>query len=289
MTVISIDDLNLGINQNVKKQTSNISNSSIFFEYHNQTIKNENIHYFYLFESCFDSAFAHWIFESAIYLPYFIKLKSKYPNLKLLVKKTPKRSYKNLFFKALNIDEDDIFWLDNTEYSHDLTINYDNIPENNICINTMPHYLNTVTVKNTALFKNLIVNFKNKIINNLNITILQEKTNEHLFFPRSKLENFVSNDRIIDYTEIYNILKDKEYIEYDTNNTIYLKDQIELLNSSKNIYLDWGSSLFVNGLFCNNSNIFLSGSKGLIGQLNFEGMRMIYNIHKESNNIQNIS
>jgi hypothetical protein len=286
---ISIDDLNFGINQDVKKQTCNISNSSIFFEYHNQTIKNENIHYFYLFESCFDSAFAHWIFESAIYLPYFIKLKSKYPKLKLLVKKTPKRSYKNLFFKALNIDENDIFWLDNMDDPHGLNINYDNIPENNICINTMPHYLNTVTVKNTALFKNLIVNFKNKIINNLNITLLQEKTNEHLFFPRSKLENFVSNDRTVDYTGIYKILKGKEYIEYDTNNTIYLKDQIELLNSSKNIYLDWGSSLFVNSLFCINSNIFISGSKSLIGQLNFEGMKILYDIHKENNNIQHIS
>jgi len=286
---ISIDDLTFGIHQDVKTQTCNIQDSSLFFDYHNQTLKNDNTHYFYLFETCMDSAFCHFIYESAIYLPYFVKLKSKYPMLKLLVKKTPSRSYKNLFFKALNIDETDIFWLDNVDEIHGLKIVYNNIPENNICINTMPHYLNTIKVKNAVLFNNLILNFKNKIINNLNITLLQEKMNEHLFFPRSKLENLVVNDRTNDYSEIYKILKGKEYIEYDTINTIYLKDQIELLNSSKCIYLDWGSSFFVNGLFCNNSNIFISGSKGLIGQLNFQGMRMIYNIHKESNNIQNIS
>ena len=34
--------------------------------------------------------------------------------------------------------------------------------------------------------------------------------------------------------------------------------KIDLLLSSENIYLDWGSSFFVNGLFCKNSNIYLS-------------------------------
>ena len=41
----------------------------------------------------------------------------------------------------------------------------------------------------------------------------------------------------------------------DTTNFI---EQIQLLNSSSKIFLDGGSSLWVNGLFCKNSTIYVS-------------------------------
>lgn len=281
-----IDQLLFEIRTNIKSQSCNISTSDLFFEYHldNTEIKHK-INMFFLFETCMDAAFGHWIYESAIYLPYFLELKLKYPELKILVKQNPKRSYKKLFFTALNIDENDIYWLDNEEINDCKTV-YMNIPNNNICINTIPHYLNTVQVKNITIFKNLIVNFRNTIMNNLNIRYPEEKMIENLFFPRSKIENFICNDRIINYEKVYKLLKGKQYIEYDTMNTINLKKQIELLVSSKNIFLDWGSSSMVNCLFCKNSNIYLSCC--MIGQLKFEGMTIIYDIHKETNNIINL-
>lgn len=286
MEVINIDNQIFEIRKNIKSQTCNISTSELFFEYYNHTVNNESPYYFFLFENCFDAAFAHWIYESAIYLSYFFELKTKYSKLKLLVKQNPKRNFKNLFFKALNINEHDIYWLDNDEINDMKTV-YINIPGNNFCINTKPHYLNTVEVKNKNFFKELIINFKNIILTNYNIIYPSDKIIKNLFFPRSKLQNFVPNDRIINYEKVYNLLEGQKYTEYDTIDTTDLKDQINMLISSDNIFLDWGSSFIVNGLFCKNSNIYLS--KCILGQLNYEAMNIIYTIHKENNNITHIS
>ena len=285
MENISIDDQNFEIRKNVKTETCDINTSEVFFEYYDSLETNNELSVFFLFETCFDSAFGHWIYESAIYLTYFFELKSKYPELKILVKQNPKRSYKKLFFKTLNIDENDIYWLENEEINDCKTV-YTNIPSNNICINTKPHYMNTIQVKNITVFKNLIYNFRNTIINNLNIQYPEEKTIENLFFPRSKIENYVYNDRTVNYEKVYNLLEGKQYIEYDTVNKNNLKEQIELLVSSKNIFLDWGASFHVNGLFCENSNIYVLNC--IVGQLGYEGLNVICNILKESNNIINI-
>lgn len=286
MEYIYFDNQIFEIRKNVKSQTCNISTSELFFEYYVSDKNNNELNYFLLFETCMDSAFFHWIYESAIYLSYFFKLKSKYPELKLLVKKNPKRSYKNLFFKALNISENDIFWLTNKEINDCKTV-YINIPSNNICINTKPHYLNTVQIKDKNIYKELVINFRNLILTNCNIIYPIEKPIDNLFFPRSKKENFAPNDRIINYDKIYKLLEGKNYTEYDTINTRDLTEQIKLLVSSQNIILDWGASFLVNGLFCNNSNIFFYGC--IIDQLKFEGLKIIYEIHKENNNIKYIS
>ena len=275
------------IRKNVKSQTCHIHTSNLYFEYYDSfdMTPAPEVSFFYLFETCFDSAFGHWIYESAMYLTFFSELKSKYPALKILVKQNPKRSYKKLFFKALNIDENDIYWLENEEICDCKTV-YLNIPINNICINTKPHYLNTVQVKNITNFKKLMVDFRNTIMNNLNITYPEEKTIENLFFPRSKIENFVYNDRIVNYEKVYKLLEGQQYIEYDTVNTNNLKKQIELLVSSKNIFLYGGSSILVNGLFCENSTIYVLDL--IVGQLGYEGMNIIYNNLKELNNVIHI-
>jgi len=168
MESINIDEQFFEVRKNVKSQTCNISTSELFFEYHNSISIDNSLSFFLLFETCMDAAFGHWIYESAIYLSYFFDLKSKYPELKLLVKQNPKRNYKNLFFKALNINESDIHWLDNEEINVCKMV-YINIPSNNICINTKPHYLNTVQIKDKNNFKELIIKFKN--IYNIKFTL----------------------------------------------------------------------------------------------------------------------
>lgn len=269
------------VRNNVKSQKVEISTSELFFEYHDSNLNNDSLSFFLLFETCFDSAFAHWIYESAVYLIYFFELKSEYPKLKILVKKNPKRSYKNLFFKALNINENDIHWIENEE-SSDCTTVYCNIPINNVCINTKLQCMNTIELINVILLKELLTNFRNKIINNLNIAYPEEKKIEHLFFPRSKLENYLQNDRIINYGNVYAFLEGKDYVIYDTINTINLKDQIELLISSKHIFLDWGSSMLVNGLFCKDSIILISNALEL--QRKYKWFDIFFEIAMESNN-----
>ena len=102
METINIGDQLFEIRKNVKSQTCNISNSELFFEYYESHDESKSLSLFLLFETTMDFTFGHWIYESAIYLPYFFELKLKYPELKLLVKQSPKRSYKKLFFDAGN-------------------------------------------------------------------------------------------------------------------------------------------------------------------------------------------
>ncbi len=166
---IKIDNQIFEVRNNVKSQTADISKSERFFEYYDSEMSCESLSFYLLFESPFDGAFSHWVYESAVYLYYFFELKSEYPELKLLVKKNPKRSYKNLFFKALNINENNIYWIDNEE-SNDCTTIYNDIPINNICINTSPHYMNTIHIPNKDSFKKLLIQFRDKIMDNLNLT-----------------------------------------------------------------------------------------------------------------------
>ena len=84
------------IRKNVKSQTCDIRTSHLFFEYYDSfdITPASEVSFFYLFETCFDSAFGHWIYESAMYLTFFSELKSTYPELKIVVKRNPKRSYR---------------------------------------------------------------------------------------------------------------------------------------------------------------------------------------------------
>lgn len=285
METIQIEDQIFEIRSNVKSQTSSISTSELFFEYYesNNNVTHNNA-FFLLFETTFDCAFGHWVFESAIYLTYFFELKSKYPELKILVKKNPKRSYKKLFLDALNIGEDDIYWFENEETNDCKTV-YDNIPTNNICINTKPQCLNTAQLQNKKEFKELILKFKNKILSNLNIVYPPpNKTIEHLFFPRSQKENYMPNDRNINYDRAYKLLKDKIYTTYDTINTTNLKDQIDMLVLSQHVYLDFGSSFFVNGLFCTNSTIFVSATMEF-QRRECQYISLLEEINREFNNV----
>ena len=52
-----------------------------------------NIHYYFCIDGVYDTAFAHWIFESAYLLPLYKKLKQLIPSLQIY--QFAKRSYKN--------------------------------------------------------------------------------------------------------------------------------------------------------------------------------------------------
>ena len=72
----------------------------------------DNTNYFFIFEHN-TSAIAHWVYESAIYLELFIKLKKKYGNIKLVI--SGKKVFKKLFLNIFNIFDDDILYLDNND------------------------------------------------------------------------------------------------------------------------------------------------------------------------------
>ena len=157
-------------------------------------------------------------------------------------------------------------------------------PCNNICIFCDSHKLNVYnesTLEMNALFSRRVDDFYNYLIKKHSISY--EKTIDHLFLPRSKVEN--SGERPFDYAKVYEFIGNDSYTEYDTMNTTDYYDQIKLLSSAKNVYLDFGSSFIVNGLFCKDSTIYLTDTHGIIGQIDeYKSLKIVYE-KIEANNI----
>jgi len=254
------DNITFDIKQNVKTIFTtndicqNTNTNKKLIEFYNTSINTNDVKVFFLFETEYHNAFSHWVFENAVFLPYF-----KYfpKNVLVLVNKNEYRTYKKLFFNLFNIPEDNLYYIDNTI---DQPLDYKLIPQNNICIICRNLRMNTQIRNNmfSNIFTNLTSNFYNEIHQNHNFDYT--KKIKHLFFPRNKKENFKPNDRLVNYMNVSKFLKGNEYVTYNTEDTIDIKDQIQLLLSAENVYLEGGSSYFVNGLFCKDSKLYIYGN-----------------------------
>jgi hypothetical protein len=266
---IRINDTIFDVKRNVKDVFMDVHNGNKTYSYHDLPMnEDETTNVFFLFEVPLHEAFAHWVCESAVFLPYvkhFVndKLSDSHP-FYILVNKNSERKYKKLFLKMFDIDDQNVYYIDNANIntSH---IAYENIPPNNICISCRNFLLthNTEYLANVSIetFTGLLTQFHEMIIKSYidKMPTLDNTEIEHLFLPRSKTQNYVPNDRQYDYTNVYDLLKDKDYVEYDTIKTEDFIEQIHLLQKSKNIYLDGGSSYAVNGFFCKDSVIHVKG------------------------------
>jgi hypothetical protein len=201
------------------------------------TIINDQITYIFIIDTLLHDAFCHWVFESAIYLPFFILLKKKYPKLKLFLKEF--KNYKKLFCDYFEINEDDVIY--KLEYS-------------NICLFPKPISslnINYICEKLKLQIDKLILELNFKCFN-------YDKSINTLFLPRQNKENFKNNERIYDTHDILeNISVSYQNLILNTDEINDLNDQIQKVNSSKNIILMGGSAYFVNGIFCKNSKIIV--------------------------------
>ncbi len=278
---ICIDGLTFDIKHNVKSIYIDITNSTKTYDFYDISL-NSDPSIFFIFETQLHLAFAHWVFESAIFLPYF----KHFPNARIIVNANPIRDYKQLFFKLFNIDQTKICYLDNSDNEQ---LNR-NIPINNICICCKNYTLNDRSTNSTDLqilnlHKNLMKHFRNEIWNNYSFDYT-DKSIDHLFLPRNTIQNYASNDRIINYTSINNMLSNKKFTTYYTSDTTDFNQQIKLLSNAKNIYLDFGSNLFVNGFFSKGSNIYVVNI--FHNQLGYPFNMNILNTIAESNTIHYI-
>jgi len=276
---ITYNNMTFDIKKNVKSVHTNIRNNEKKIEYYNNDIDVTKLSIFFLFETQFNLAFGHWIYENAVHLPYF----KYFPNeVKILVNKNDHRNYKKLFFNLFNIIEDKIQYLDNVPLQD---YDYNLIPDNNICI-ICNHVILTSDINQDnhkkLYLEKLFTNFYNEIFEN-NIFDYNKKI-QHLFFPRNNSENYKPNDRIMDYSNVYKLLEGKKYIMYDTMETTDIKNQIQLLLSSENIYLDYGSSFFVNTLFCRNSNIYIIDINKYLFQFEYICNKILINFLKNKSN-----
>jgi hypothetical protein len=245
MSEISEESMFFDTRLNLERVSVDINTSSRTYDYHqcNDKTDEDEIRLFYIMETPFHDAFAHWVYETAIYLHLF-----KFDG-KIILKSSPKRSYKELFLKLYGISTEYIHWTDT-----------DQIPPNNQCKVLKSFCLNDKSTSNLVPFNILLDKFHSKLFSLCeNAEELTTKTLKHLFFPRNKSQNYMPNDRTMDYRLFYQHIEGKEFMEYDTQQTKDFADQFHLLESVENVYLDYGSSFLVNGMCCHDSTIYITG------------------------------
>lgn len=209
----------------------------------NETEKIIDNYYFFM-DTLFNDAFAHWIFESGIYIPLFKKLKEKYPSIKIYFKEI--KSYKVALLNAFNI----------YEYVTEIE------PHNLICFPTyqsfhifLPEYTQSIDIMIDSKYISYLSKLYKLLVKS------NKKDIDILYLPRGNKENFKGNDRIINIQELL-----IEYINsipnckiLYTDKIINFNEQLEIISRAKVILLDYGSSLNVNGFFANDSNIIVIG------------------------------
>jgi hypothetical protein len=216
------------------------------------------ISYIFVIDTLYHDAFSHWVFESAIYLPLFILLKTKYPTLKLYLKEY--KNYKKIFCEYFKINENDIIY----EITYPNTCLFPN-PISSLNINSI-----------TEKYIYQIDNFLNLKSN--------KKTIQTLFLPRQTKENYNNNNRYYDVSNFLQNIDTSHNFILHTDNVTDLNYQIDIVNSSKNVILMGGSSYFVNGLFCQNSNIIVLD--GCMNQINsFIKLKYIHDKICKNNNV----
>ena len=285
---IKINDLIFNIHNNVREYWVNLTEEPKWnFTYYTETMDIPT--YILLIENSYHQAFGHWVYESAIFLQYYNELKKILNKpLKIFIINKPYRSYKNLFLSYYNIDENNIIYcneeLKHNDYNNTWFKRYNvTLPINNICITTPIVTYNTLPASKMPIpindFKQRIYDLRSSLLKNI---IDNEHKIDWLFLPRAKKENYKPNDRKINYTNVYEFLKDKNHLIYDTMDTKKLIDQIKLVRSAKNVILDYGASFCVNGLFCENQNIYLTTRLAHLQQI---CSKTLFKIIMEKNNI----
>ena len=205
----------------------------------------DNFYYLVIDFDTSHEAFAHWVYESAIYLPIFGRLKEmqKYKNIKILL--NGRKRFKTLFLNFFNIPESDVC------YSIDSG-------SNNTCIFPSP----ISALNDNSLFSDRYMQIVDRFIgifyNYVAVPALEPQY-EYTVLPRQVLENFVSNDRTYNMDFVYEMIraKSKSYCILNTDGITDLADQILAVRSSPNVVVTDGSSFLVNNMFCRNQNIYV--------------------------------
>jgi hypothetical protein len=198
----------------------------------------ENV--YLLIDTHHNEAFAHWIYESFVYLRFYHRIKQIYPSIKIVFKS--KRIFKILFCKYLNISEEEMVY---------------SIPNDkpNLCVIPQPITALNYKIcngKNIKLINNLFNHFKNE-------TLIDNS--HYLIMPRQSKESYYGNDSIMELLSVIKYFNNNKISNYvlHTDEITDINDQINILSRYKNIILVDGSALLVNGMLCRNKNLYVVG------------------------------
>jgi len=194
--------------------------------------------YYFVIDLVFHDAFAHWVYESAIYLPIFTKLKEIYPTIKIVLKE--KKQFKSLFLKFFNIMETDIVY---------------DMHSNNVCLFPSPISALNDNHNLTDVYKQIIVQF----ITNFSQSRIEPCLYDYIILPRQTKENYKNNDRTYDMNVLYDAVTSitTKYNSLHTDTIIDLKDQIAAIQSASCVILTDGSPFLVNNMFCNHQKLIV--------------------------------
>jgi hypothetical protein len=190
---------------------------------------------YFILDSMNHNAFCHWVYENATWLPLFQKIKKDYPSCKLVLEDY--KQYKQLFLDFYTIPSDCV------------CLHKDIEPEN-ACFFHAYTSLNDPSIP-SVYYKHL-EEFQQHIHK-----ISVDKSIPIVYLPRGTKENLQGpNNRTYNIQEqLKEIIKAFGGTVYETDRTLHLEDQIRLVKSAKIILLDYGSNLWVNGLFAQDSQI----------------------------------
>ena len=254
--------------------------------------KSDYVHHLFLFESPYHGIFGHWVHEASIFILQFKKMVYKYPSLKLAVNANPYRSFKRLFLEALDVNENHIHWLENTNIKmHGNEISYQDLPSPNKCIICPVQCLTITNCKRTKEFSLLVDNLHNTLMLNKQREL---NPNVAIFFKRSESKD---NSRTSnpDYTKVYSLLEKYETTKiYDTKDTKNLHEQINLLGMGRDLYVDYGSAFVVNGMCCEGSNIYVTNDTDEFDTMldqytRFPCIRLLVDKIRSRNNVYNLT
>lgn len=186
-----------------------------------------------IIDTLYHEAFGHWVYESAIYLPIFLKLKTLYPTIKLVLK--GRRTFKDLFLRYFGVSEDDVVY---------------NMLPGNTCLFPEPiSSLNTQDL--TDQYKALVTGFYTWF----DCRMFPDCTSDYVILPRQSRENFWGNPRQYNFTRIIDMLKDRSIL-LETDTIVNLEDQIDTIRRGKFVIVSDGSPFLVNGMFCRGRIIY---------------------------------
>jgi hypothetical protein len=200
-----------------------------------------NVKNYLYVETGYHESVGHWLYESAIFLPFYNNLKVIYPDLILYIPNMKK--YKELFCSFLEVPF-------TTEFVEGSTI---------IC----PEPISCLTFREPNSVFNTIVDHFFDIFTPKPTDI---KTN-FLVMPRQSNENYIANNRFIDFSNIIDFLekyRDCKLCLTDTINT--LDDQITEVNESESIVLSSGGGYLVNSLLARNKTLYVIGEPDMLEQ-----------------------
>jgi hypothetical protein len=219
---------------------------------------------YFIIDTLFNQAFAHWVYESAIYLDLFIILKKRYPALQLHLKL--KRKFKLLFCSIFNIKEEDIVY---------------RLQPNNMLIFPSPISM----LNNPEITPEYIEQLRTFFIR-FNSYKSQHKTKSILIMPRQINENNKGNERYYDMSKITKYFEESIYLyEFlNTDSIEDIKEQIQRVSSANTIILTTGSPFLVNGMFSYNSRILIIDILTVEQYMNYKKIKQIMDNIKEMNN-----